>query len=42
MTEWSHDTDLVKTIAEVPDSMKKGMGEAARDRAEAREAHGLK
>ena len=42
MTEWPLDSDLVMPAKDIPDSMKKGMGEAARDRAKAREAHGLK
>jgi hypothetical protein len=42
MTEWPVDGDLVIPTEQVPDSMKKGMGEAARDRAAAGKAHGLK
>ena len=41
MTEWPITGDLVIPAEQVPESMKKGMGEAARDRAKAREAHGL-
>jgi hypothetical protein len=41
MTEWPLDSDLVMKADDVPESMKKGMGEAARDRAAARKASGL-
>ena len=42
LTEWPIESDLVIPTEQVPDSMKQGMGEAARDRAAARAAHGLK
>jgi ribonuclease Z len=42
MTEWPLDSDLVIATDEVPASMQKGMGEAARDKAISRKAHGLK
>ena len=39
--EWPIEGDLVIPTEQVPESMKKGMGQAARDRAAARKAHGL-
>ena len=41
MTEWPVEGDLVIPAEEIPESMKKGMGQAARDRANARKASGL-
>ena len=42
LTEWPIEGDLVIRAEDIPDSMKRGMGEAARDRAKLRKAHGLK
>ncbi|WP_299589193.1 guanitoxin biosynthesis MBL fold metallo-hydrolase GntH [uncultured Microbulbifer sp.] len=41
LTEWPVDSDLVLPTEEVPESMRKGMGQAEEDRARLRKAHGL-
>jgi len=41
LTEWPVKTDIIIPSSDLPDDMKQGMGEAARDRAKLRKAHGL-
>ncbi len=42
LTEWPIEGDLRIPAKDIPDAMKEGMGEAARDKAKLRKAHGLK
>jgi len=42
MTEWPVDKALIIPPSSMPDNLKSNMGEAARDRAKLRKAHGLK
>ena len=41
LTEWPVEGDFVMPATDVPTAMKDGMGEAARDKAKLRKAHGL-
>ena len=41
LTEWPIDGDLVMPAEKIPELMKKGMDQAARDKAKAHKAHGL-
>ncbi len=42
LTEWPVTTDVIAPASDLPEGMIQSMGEAARDRAELRKAHGLK
>ena len=42
LTEWPVADDFVVSTKDLPEALKKGMGEAAKDRAKLRKAHGLK